>query len=443
MKRPWLKEVWRLAVILLLAALVGLIFGNALLSMFLAVTGYLVWHVRNLYEMQRWLNGKRKGYLGDYGGLWGDVSEALYQHSRRDKKRKKRLTQILSRFKKSTNAMPDATVVLDAHGNIEWWNKEAKRIFGLKSPQDTGRPLVNLVRDPKFVEFMHSGDINERVEMLSPVDANIHLSIRIIPYGNNQRLLVARDTTRLHTLEQMRQDFIANVSHELRTPITVITGYLEALADENDQPSKEQWHKSLDSMLQQSHRMEHIVRDLLLLTRLETEGQVLREQNVNVPALLDMVSDNARVLGQNRQQVELDMDRTLHLKGNRDELYSVFSNLVNNAVRYTPDDGQIEVRWFRDGNRAVFGVRDNGIGIADHHLDRLTERFYRVDVGRSRDSGGTGLGLAIVKHILTRHQAKLHIESTPGKGSYFQVSFPAKRTLEADNGEGEVTAIAQ
>ncbi len=433
MKRPWIKEVWRLAVLFLAALLLGLLVGQVLWMLFIAVSAYLVWHIRNLHELERWLGGKRKGYPGEHGGLWGDVNDALYQMRRRSNKRKKRLARILSRFRESTDAMPDATVVLDELGNIEWWNRESKRIFGLKSSQDAGQPLANLVRTPEFIEFMHSGSSQDRIEMVSPVDENIHLLIRIIPYGNKQRLLVARDITRLHQLEQMRQDFIANVSHELRTPITVISGYLEALSDEADDVSPAEWKKTLGVMQKQSQRMEDIVRDLLLLTRLETEGQTLREQHVNVPALLDMVRDNAMVLGHNKQQITLEMDRALYLKGNHDELYSVYSNLVNNAVRYSPADGNIDISWYQKDDKAIFSVRDNGIGIAAHNLDRLTERFYRVDVGRSRDSGGTGLGLAIVKHILNRHQAELDIKSTPGKGSLFQVEFPAERTREADD----------
>jgi len=436
LKRPWIKEVWRLLVLLLVAWLIGLLAGQVLWLLFIAVSAYMVWYIRNLYELERWLSGKRKGYPGAHGGLWGNVNDALYQMHRRNNKRKKRLSSILSRFRESTDAMPDATVVLDEQGNIEWWNRESKRIFGLKSSQDAGQPLANLVRTPEFVEFMRSGGSQDRIDMVSPVDENIHLSIRIIPYGNKQRLLVARDITRLHQLEQMRQDFIANVSHELRTPITVISGYLEALADEPADAPPAEWKQTLTVMQKQSQRMEDIVRDLLLLTRLETEGQALYEQHVNVSAVLDMVRDNAMVLGHGKQQVTLEMDRSLHLKGNHDELYSAFSNLVNNAVRYTSEDGDIEIRWYRQDGKAIFSVRDNGIGISAHHLDRLTERFFRVDVGRSRDSGGTGLGLAIVKHILNRHQADLHVESVPGKGSTFQVEFPAGRTREADdNGE--------
>lgn len=419
--------------LLLAALLTGLLVGQVLWLLLIAVTAYLVWHIRNLYELERWLSGKHKGYPGERGGLWGDVNDALYQMHRRNNKRKKRLSSILSRFRKSTDAMPDATVVLDEQGNIEWWNRESKRIFGLKSSLDAGQPLANLVRTPEFVEFMRSGGSQERIEMVSPVDEDIHLSVRIIPYGNKQRLLVARDITRLHQLEQMRQDFIANVSHELRTPITVISGYLEALADEPVDTPPVEWKKTLTVMQKQSQRMEDIVRDLLLLTRLETESQTLREQHVNVSALLDMVRDNAMVLGHNQQQVTLEMDRTLYLKGSHDELYSVFSNLVNNAVRYTPEDGLIDLSWYQKDGKAIFSVRDSGIGIAAHNIVRLTERFYRVDVGRSRDSGGTGLGLAIVKHILNRHQAELGIKSTPGKGSTFLVEFPAARTREVDD----------
>jgi two-component system phosphate regulon sensor histidine kinase PhoR len=314
-------------------------------------------------------------------------------------------------------------VVLGAANDIEWWNDAATRVLGLRYPQDTGQPITNLVRHPDFHQLLEGEDFSRTAQFPAPSRDNVMLAVSIIPYGNNQRLMVARDITRLHLLEQMRRDFIANVSHELRTPLTVIMGYVETLQDGDDECAR-QWARELQAMQQQSSRMQHIVSDLLLLSRLETDQGRREEQEVDVPAMLEMLREDALVLSQGKHTIALEAERALWLKGSRNELRSAFSNLIYNAVRYTPDGGPIDIRWYRDDAGAHFEVQDTGIGVAPQHIPRLTERFYRVDVGRSREMGGTGLGLAIVKHVLMRHDAELRVESEVGKGSTFAFDFP-------------------
>jgi len=418
----WLQEFWRFAGLLLLALLLGLAVGQVSLLLLLAVLVYLALHLVNLYRLERWLRGKG-GYPPDTGAVWGEVYHRLYRLQRRNRKRKKKLAAMLGRFRESTAAMPDATVVLGAANDIEWWNDAASRVLGLRYPQDTGQPITNLVRHPDFHQLLEGEDFSRTAQFPAPSRDNVMLAVSIIPYGNNQRLMVARDITRLHLLEQMRRDFIANVSHELRTPLTVIMGYVETLQDGDDECAR-QWARELQAMQQQSSRMQHIVSDLLLLSRLETDQGRREDQEVDVPAMLEMLREDALVLSQGRHTIALEAERALWLKGSRNELRSALSNLIYNAVRYTPDGGPIDIRWYRDDAGAHFEVQDTGIGVAPQHIPRLTERFYRVDVGRSREMGGTGLGLAIVKHVLMRHDAELRIESEVGKGSTFAFDFP-------------------
>lgn len=429
MANPWVLEFWRFAGLVFVAALVGLVAGHLTFALLVALAIYVLYHLTNLRRLERWLQSKDRA-IPEIHGVWGEIYYHLQRLQRRNRKRKKKLAAMLNRFRESTAAMPDATVVLDENGLIQWWNDAATRVFGLRQAQDVGQPFTNLVRHPDLVQYLEREDFGESLGMPSPVDERIRLSIRVIPYGNNQRLLVARDMTRMHLLEQMRRDFIANVSHELRTPLTVISGYLEALQDADD-ACAQQWGRSLAAMQQQAARMQQIVTDLLLLSRLETEGAQREQHEVDVPAMLSMVREEAELLGQSRHRMTLDAEPGLWLLGSRGELRSAFSNLIFNAVRYTPAGGEIRIRWFSDEEGAHFEVQDTGIGISAQHIPRLTERFYRVDVGRSREAGGTGLGLAIVKHVLMRHDARLTIDSTPGEGSTFGCHFPPELILRA------------
>jgi len=254
------------------------------------------------------------------------------------------------------------------------------------------------------------------------------LAVQQVPYGENHRLLLGRDITRWERLETTRRDFVANVSHELRTPLTVVGGFLETLAD-MEVPDPEMSRRAIGLMRQQTSRMARLVEDLLTLSRLESAQSPSREEDVNVPDMVRALLQEAQALSAGHHQIRLVVESTDWLKGNAEELRSAFSNLVSNAVRYTPDKGAIEISWRVRDTHLVFAVKDNGIGIEPQHIDRLTERFYRVDRSRSRETGGTGLGLAIVKHVVNRHQGLLDIQSTPGSGSTFSVQFPETRRL--------------
>jgi two-component system phosphate regulon sensor histidine kinase PhoR len=344
---------------------------------------------------------------------------------------------MLARFQESTSAMPDATLVLNAENEIEWFNKAAIMLLGLNKVQDVGQRIDNLVRTPAFVNYLMRGNFRRPLEMFSPENRDISLSINIVGYGKNNKLMIVRDVTRLHQLENMRRDFVANVSHELKTPLTVINGYLENLMDAGDENTS-QWYGVLDQMHQQSERMAQIVNDLLLLSRLETDDDSQSRDPVAVPALIAAIVDDLNSLIKEKQQtVEVDCDLNLWLQGNEKELYSAFSNLIVNAVKYTPEKGKITLRWQLKAGQPYFEVMDSGIGIAPEHIPRLTERFYRVDKGRSRDQGGTGLGLAIVKHVMIRHNAKLMISSEPGKGSSFRCAFSPERLLMKQSSQAQ------
>ena len=399
----------------------------------LALMGYLAWHIYNLYRLERWYDRRKKTEPPVAAGIWGEAFQHIYQLQRSNRQRKKRLATILSRFKESTAAMPDATVVLTEDDHIEWFNKAAKRYLGLQTKQDVGQRIDNLIRHSRFSEFLARGDFSEPLEMVSPLDDQRYFAFRVVPYGNQQKLLVVRDISRLKRLERMRSDFVANVSHELRTPLTVLSGYLENMMDD-DSNETEHWSKSLHQMQGQTQRMTRLVEDLLMLSRLEDEEKSAVRDLVAVPAILSSLMEDARMLsGERQHEITLEADESTWLRGSEKELSSAFSNLLFNAVQYTPEKGHIAVRWYRDGEGACFEVKDDGIGIAAQHVSRLTERFYRIDAGRSREYGGTGLGLAIVKHVLDRHAARLEIESRPGQGSTFRCVFAGKLLIEREN----------
>jgi two-component system phosphate regulon sensor histidine kinase PhoR len=421
---PWVKEAWRLAAFTTLALIVGITLQQVFASLFVFLLLYMGWHFYNLYRLDRWFQQRESTTSLDAAGIWGEIFNHVYRLQRNNQQRKVKLRKMLSRFQKSTAAMPDATVVINEYDEIEWFNKAAKTYLGLKKKKDRGQRVDNLIRNEKFSALLSSGDFKKAIEFPSPVNDSIQLSVRLVPYGGNKLLMVARNVTRLQKLERVRQDFVANVSHELRTPLTVINGYLENLVDAHDVPT-EQLQKVLKQMVQQSNRMSRIVDDLLMLSRLESDEGLDHYNDISVPAIIAAILEECNPLsGEKHQQIKAEIDHSLWLKGDEKEIYSALSNLIINAIKYTPEKGDIHIRWQLHDKSPGFAVQDSGIGIAANHLPRLTERFYRVDKGRSRDQGGTGLGLAIVKHVLSRHGARLQIESEPGKGSTFSVQFP-------------------
>ena len=424
MDNPRSVEIWRLIWIFTPLAILGLWFGMLTAFLLAGAAAYLAWNLYHLFKIEAWLRTRGTQDPPEATGIWGEIYYQLYRWQQRHRKRKRKLASIVGRFQESTAAMPDATAVLNRDLHIEWFNKAAQRLLGLRSGQDRGQRIHNLIRHPRFIAYVTRGDYSLPVEIPSPVSETVRLSVRIIPYGNDQRLLLARDITRLHHLENVRRDFVTNVSHELKTPLTVIRGYLEAF-DESDDPA---WRQAVQSMEQQTTRMQHIVEDLLLLSRLETVDPHDDEVDIAIDGLLQTIQEDAGHLSADKgHEITLEADPNLRLRGSERELFSAFSNLVFNAVRYTPEGGRIDIRWYRRDGQACLEVRDTGIGIPKQHIPRLTERFYRVDVGRSSATGGTGLGLAIVKHVLARHDAKLVIASEVDGGRTFTCVFPAAR----------------
>lgn len=427
MNAQWSGELWRIGLTLLAALIVGLLIGHALALICIALGAFLFLHLRELYRLDHWLRHAKRYNPPDVDGVWGEVYYLFYRAQQRQRKRKKLLVSYLSRFQQMTKAMPDATVVLSNGSEIEWFNEAAQQLLGLRQPQDLSQRIDNLIRIPQFIEFLRNQRYSEPLEIPSPHSDGCILSIVVVPYGKDRRLLVARDVSQIHRLEDTRRDFVANVSHELRTPLTVINGYLETMEDLPDKdPLKRQWGHPVKVMYEQSQRMTSIVEDLLLLSRLETSRREVYRESVDIPSMIRIVAEEGRVLsGTKGHNIVAELDEALWYRGNQGQLFSVFSNLVFNAVRYTPDGGNITLRWYVEGHMACFEVADSGVGIAPQHIPRLTERFYRVDVGRSRDTGGTGLGLAIVKHILEHHEGRLTIDSELGKGSVFRCCLPA------------------
>ncbi|PAU55029.1 phosphate regulon sensor histidine kinase PhoR [Pseudomonas indica] len=432
MNQNWRGAVVRRLLLLLGGCLLlGLITGQYAWALVIGLGAYLGWTLTQLLRLHKWLQEHKPDEPPPDGyGLWGEVFDSIYHLQRRDQKVRGRLQAVIDRVQESTAALRDAVIMLDSDGNLEWWNRAAETLLGLKTPQDSGQPITNLVRHPRFKEYFEQGNYREPLDLPSPISDRLRLQFLITRYGNREHLMLVRDVTRLYQLEQMRKDFVANVSHELRTPLTVIAGYLETLVD-NVEDVNPRWLRALQQMQQQAGRMQNLLNDLLLLAKLEATDYPSDSQPVAVDLLLLSIKNDAQALsGERNHRITLEADPHLRLKGSETELRSAFSNLVFNAVKYTPSEGEIRIRWWGDDQGAHLAVQDSGIGIEAKHLPRLTERFYRVDSSRASNTGGTGLGLAIVKHVLIRHRARLDISSTLGKGSIFTCHFPAQQVVK-------------
>jgi two-component system phosphate regulon sensor histidine kinase PhoR len=425
LNQNWHGTLIRHLLLLVTASLLaGLISGHYGWCLTIGLGLYLAWTLKQLLRLHDWLRHHKPDEPPPDGyGLWGEVFDSIYHLQRRDQRVRGRLQAVIDRVQESTAALKDAVIMLDSEGNLEWWNRAAETLLGLKTPQDSGQPVTNLVRHPRFKEYFELANYAEPLEIPSPVNDRLRIQMLITRYGNNEHLMLVRDVTRLHLLEQMRKDFVANVSHELRTPLTVICGYLETLLD-NVEEVNPRWVRALQQMQQQGGRMQTLLNDLLLLAKLEATDYPSDNQPIAVPALLQSIKNDAQALsGAKNQEITLDVESEWSLKGSEAELRSAFSNLIFNAVKYTPAEGKIRIRWWADGRGAHLSVQDSGIGIDPKHIPRLTERFYRVDSSRASNTGGTGLGLAIVKHVLLRHRGTLEINSVPGKGSVFICNF--------------------
>ncbi len=440
---PWAAEIGRFVALLAGALVLGQLAGHPLEALLVAALAYAASLLLQLHRLERWIRAGKKSHPPPARGIWSELYQQVHRLHLRARKRKRKLANALKRLRQSVAAFPDAAVILDGEDGIEWFNAGAGRLLGLKMPEDLGQRVTNLVRHPLFQDFLEGRGEPGAIEIPSPEDEHLVLSITLIRYGADQRLLLARDVSHLARLEQVRRDFVANVSHELRTPLTVITGYLETLEDEGDELPPV-WQRSVQAMSEQANRMTHLVQDLLLLARLESDGDPASpHEPVAVPAILSGLEEELRLRSAGRHRIESSVDGRLWLAGDAQQLRGVFNNLLENALQYTPDGGQISLRWYPDEAGAHFTVRDTGIGIAPQHISRLTERFFRVDAGRSRARGGTGLGLAIVKHALSHHGAHLRIESAPGVGSSFTCDFPPARVLEPPDGDLEPGSIGE
>jgi two-component system, OmpR family, phosphate regulon sensor histidine kinase PhoR len=425
MAAMWTFALARLAGILLAGLILGLLLGPIWPWLLVAACLYLGWQLLNLYRLDRWLRLRSQLDPPNLGGIWGDVIGQVVRLHRRKQFHKQRLVQLFRELRRSTAALPDGVIILSNHNEIVWFNRQAARLLGLKRPVDIGLRVDNLIRAPEFVHYLHGDDFAMPLVIRPPVQMDLYLALQVVPYGAGQSLLLVRDVTRQMRLEAMRKDFVANASHELRTPLTVISGYLDTLADD---PSIDlAWAGPIRDMRAQAQRMNAIIAALLELSRLEsTDGEAPREP-IDVPRMLERLYRDALANADRPQHVSLDAESADGLFGAAHEIESAFTNLLVNGMKYTLADGTVRMRWWTDEEGAHFAVIDSGIGIPQEHIPRLTERFYRVDAGRSRDQGGSGLGLAIVKHALQRHGGWLDVQSVEGKGSTFTCHFLPQR----------------
>lgn len=420
---PWRFEIWRALLILTIAFLVGGASGHILASISIVLAGYVVFFVYQVRRLEKWLNNGMVGKEPSPSGIWEAIYYQIYKIGKGHRRGKRTLAKLLTRFQKTIAALPDGAVVLGSQNQIEWYNKAAGHWLGLK-PIDQMQHISNFLRHPDFTHYLNKDHFTSPITISSPVLTNCELEIRIIPYGKKQRLVLIRDITELQATERMRHDFIANASHELRTPLTVIQGHLDLLKEDfgNDETGT---HKSLDKIEQQIGHMNRLVKDLLTLSRLEGKQKKELEDSIDVPAMVKEIRAEAIAQSNNKNhQITLEIKSTHRLLADAVEIKSAFTNLVSNAVHYTPAEGKISLRWHEQDGAAVFEVEDNGIGIPRVHLPRIAERFYRVNTRQSEYHQGTGLGLAIVKHVLSRYGAELRVSSEPEKGSVFSCCFP-------------------
>lgn len=429
MRRPLVYEL-----LLIGAALgLGLVLWAAGLALVwiwpLVLLPYVGRHLWLLFQLA-WLIRRQHRLVPPFPhGLWGELFRVIARYQQRGRKGRKRQVRFTRRFREAANAIPDALAILDKQHRIEWANPAAAVLLNVHWPDDDGKRLTDILLHRNLGAFIDAAHYHQPMDVAPPHNRTLMLSLRSTPFGERkrQRLLVARDITKLYHLNMIRRDFVANASHELRTPLTVIAGFIENLADAPNTP--ESHRRPLSLMHKQTNRMRSIIEDLLTLSRLEMPDRDEEPRRVEVAVQIQGILDEARALSNGEHRIESELDPELCLLGQAAELRGAFANLVYNAVRHTPDGTRIRVVWTRGASGPVFRVMDNGQGIAVEHLPRLTERFYRVDPARSRDSGGTGLGLAIVKHVLNRHEARLRVVSEPGQGTTFECIFPHHRAL--------------
>ena len=423
--QAWLFAAGRLLATVLIGAGAGWLFGNVWGGLACALALHLTWVLAQLFRLEWWLRHRSYADPPDVGGVWGEIIAQIVRLHRRKRFHKQRFVQLMRQLQRSTAALPDGVVILNAQREIVWFNRMAARLLNLRRTADLGLRIENLLRAPEFVRYLAGSDYANPIVLRTSSGEDGFLSLQVAPYGDGQLLLLVRDVSRQMRLEAVRRDFVANASHELRSPLTVISGYLETLAQ--DPALDRELQGPVAEMRRQAERMTAIIRDLIELSRLEETDEIVGGAPVDVAALASLLRKDVLARPSHPREVRVRIDSSASLIGDEPEIHSAFSNLVDNAAKYTPPEGAIEIRWWVDEDGGHFCVNDTGMGIPAEHIPRLTERFYRVDPGRSRATGGSGLGLAIVKHVLQRHGATLEVASTLGAGSSFTCHFPPER----------------
>ncbi len=423
------KELRWLLLVIAAALVVGLSIEALALSLVLGLLGFIVWLFSRLAALEAWVSCARRSDPppDNFGGVWGEIADDVRLLCKRYEKDKVRLQAVVTRVQEMTSALTDSVVLVDNRANIEWWNRSAEKLLHFQAI-DRGHKLVNILRNPRFLAYFEKEDYEQPLALESMRREGQHLEFHVHTFGQGERLVVIRDVTRVCRLEQMRKDFVSNVSHELRTPLTVIKGYIETLLDAPAIPST--WQAALTQMHHQSNRMTALINDLITLSRLETDQTELKPKPILLAHLIQTIISDAKVLsGEGRHEFSFIGDADISLLGNEQELRSAISNLIFNAVKYSPDGGKVKIEINAAAEEFTISISDQGLGIDPKHITRITERFYRVDDSRSTALGGTGLGLAIVKHVLMRHEGKLKIHSRLGEGSTFTCHFPISRVL--------------
>ncbi|MEQ6885309.1 phosphate regulon sensor histidine kinase PhoR [Salicola sp. Rm-C-2C1-2] len=424
------KHLRRLSLLLIASLLIGSMTSRPALLLAVALAVYAGWMLHRLIQLQNWLKrSSREAEPPEAPGLWGEILDDIHRLQKRHLHTRDRLQSMINRVRESTNALRDGVIMTDADGAMEWWNQSAENLCGFDSRQDRGEFIHNLIRTPEFRDYFVAKQYSEPLEIESPARPRTRLQIEINLFGEEDRLITVKDVTRLYQLETMRRDFISNVSHEMRTPLTVLNGYLETLAEQTDRMPAG-WQRPMEAMRHQANRMEALITDLLLLSRLETSDRNTSDAQCVPADLLRQIQQDAMALsGDQGHEIALRIGDNRSIRGDAEQLRSAFSNIIFNAVKYTPDGGHIHIDYSAAAEGITLSVTDDGPGIDPEDIPRLTERFYRADPSRSKETGGTGLGLAIVKHILYNHDGYLTIDSTPDRGSTFRCHLPASRII--------------
>lgn len=414
--------IYRLLALLVASAFVGWLFNHVLLAMFATTLLLLIWQYHHLFTLINWLLRSKALSPPQAKGIWGDLYDGLYRQMKRQRHKQKQLNEKIRRFRDGAEALPDAALMLSEELTIEWGNKKAQQLLGVRWPDDFALRIDNLLRAPEFADYLAQEDFEHPCLLVSPIQGDVQLEIRLMAYGSEHVLLLARDISNLQRLEDMRRDFVANVSHELKTPLTVVRGYVEMIQGSQN-VFEPHWQKAFQTIEGQVSRMDRLVEQLLNLAKVENNNGD-EKQVINMAQLITTLVDEVTWLNQEKQhKISTTITTDVAVLGAEIELKSACANLLANAIAYTPAHGIIDVSWQLKDNKAVFSVKDNGDGIKPEHVNRLTERFYRIDRSRSRDTGGSGLGLAIVKHVLHHHNAELVITSHWGEGSEFSICF--------------------